>query len=80
VQVSFDYDAKIVSKHNNAIFCHQSRFIDLKFDGKEESLEKHRFLVQSKAISEADLSKISAMSAASRNEEVILNIFSVAVL
>ena len=38
--------------------------------GQEESLEKHRFLVQAKSISNYDYEKISAMPINSRTDEV----------
>jgi len=38
--------------------------------GQEESLEKHRFLVQAKSISTYDYEKISSLPVNSRTEEV----------
>lgn len=46
-----------------------NRFIEAHESGNEERLDKHRFLVQSKAISEGDFTRISAMSSTNRADE-----------
>lgn len=46
-----------------------NRFISAHESGNEERLDKHRFLVQSKAISEGEFTKISAMSSTNRADE-----------
>ena len=46
-----------------------NRFIEAHESGSEERLDKHRFLVQSKAISESDFTRISAMSSTNRADE-----------
>jgi hypothetical protein len=47
-----------------------SRFLEQKEKGTEEMLDKHRFQVQSKAITDSEYSRISGLPVASRADEV----------
>lgn len=52
------------------LFC--SRFLDMSEDEKEGLLNKHRFLVQTKIISDEHFERISAIPQSDRLEEVLL--------
>ena len=49
-----------------------SRLLDLDVSARPESLDKHRFLIQSKVVSEEDYDRIRGLSAPKKAEEVYL--------
>lgn len=53
----------------SSIKIFESRLMDKQLANESESWDKHRFLVQSKALTEAEFSKITSMSIALRNDE-----------